>query len=184
MLSPSGDFSENLKIYRGNAWLQVFLQKIIKTKQWAIKKTTQKMLPQSAVNPPFLSLLIPNQALPYSGSVQYVGSQYSYISTLCYFYSSASICSKPGVCLYIHVCKQTRVHTPPRCGYLKPAKEWIWPALADSSNTLFLFNTKIWAVLLLSHANVIISLIMWMLLTSMTFPNQCCFKRHNTAQED
>lgn len=91
-----------------------------------------------------------------------------YIDSLL-FYSSASTCSKAGAHLCIHACEHARVHIFPRRGYIKPAKEQIWPALSDSSNTLFLFNTKIWAVLLLllSHTNVIISLITWMLLTSM-----------------
>lgn len=89
--------------------------------------------------------------------------------------------------LYIPVCQHTPVHIPPRHGYIKTAKEWIWPALSDSSNISFLFNTKIWDVLLLfsSHTNVIVSLITWMLLTSMAFlPQSVLFQEAYTAQED
>lgn len=48
------------------------------------------MLLQAAVNHPFPSLLLPDQALAYFYFFQCVSSKYFHILILCYFYSSAA----------------------------------------------------------------------------------------------
>lgn len=62
------------------------------------------MLLQAAANHPFPSLA-------YFDFVQCVSSQHFYILIPFYFYSSASTCSKAGVCVYIHMCVSTHVYT-------------------------------------------------------------------------
>lgn len=187
MLSPSGDFNGNLKICSSNGLAPKYSnKKIMKTKQRAIKKINPK---NAAAGRSECSLFESTAAKPSPGTLWFCSvcrfPVFLYIDPLLLLLISQHL--QQSRCMFIYTCVWACMCTYSLQIWLHKTKKWIWPTLSDSNNTLFLFNTKIWAVLLLllSHAMSLSALsheccsLPWL-----CSPNQCYFKRHNTAQED